>query len=410
MEILVFLLPALIGLTMAALLATTRNKTLAQEYLITMLVVFSGFFICDACIVFHYTPATLVLWSYILMSFFVVAIPITTIFLVWALITSSQKSNRWFILVYIIPGIVLLLELINYTGLGFDKALDYMAHGYTIPYGLDSFEINKYRIFSFVAIKFLAIISEIEQIGCVLLLLWTFWYTDLKPRAFLRWLFKIGPIRPINLIAMVCIVQIMLFAYRAYWGGAYFAEHQGIYAFMSLGSSLCVLFLGFIGFALKKPCLYLGNKHHPQPRFADMPVAITDAESIRFHKGKVCSEMDDLESDTYKTLNLRDELQVLMADGVFYLQPGLSSYSLSSALGVSRHGLENLIRILYHVSYQEYVAIQRCAYVRRYYAVYSGEDAVEVAMHCGFINVRQMNLQLKNCQIFMQPFEKVHLM
>lgn len=411
MEIIIFFLPVLVALVMAAMVTSKRYKTLSQRLLIAVLLNFAGYFICDAFVVFPYSPASAVVVSYVVMSFFAIAIPISTCVLAWSLVTNRQRPGFYLFWIYLLPTLLLLLELMNYSGLGFDNALDYMAHGRMLPSGLDNFDIHKYELFSFIAIKLLAILCGIGQLISFVYLIYLLWYTDFTPRVFFRWLTGKAPIRPMHLLFVIFMIQVLIFNCRVTTGGQYLKAHSMVYSLICLGTCLCTFWLGTLGMKLRRPCIFRGKPTHPHPRFADMPVAVSDVESIRLHKGKVVSEMDDdMESESYRTLNLRDDLLVLMRENLYYLQPGFSSFSLASALGITRRGLENLIRILYHVSYEEYVIIQRCEYLRRYRMVYKDEEVTEMAMQCGFQSVDQMSRQLRSYQIYMQPFDDLAIL
>lgn len=384
------MLPFLVAITFVAVIMTFKHKTLSMRLLAIVATVAAVYFLADGLIAFPYTTPDIIVWCYIICSFSVPALPLAFTFFCWSLYTQQQRYDRKLFFFCAIPGVLGILELAVYAMLGFDNAADYISHGRSIPADVSELERGLYEIFEGVSNSVYILAVEVSMIISIIPLIWILYKTDFKPSVVGRFLFNSGPIRVLHLEILAFFCLIVFCAVRLVLSRREIVEDPTMALIVFMGMGLSAGVIGFLGVHLRKPCVYL-HKTHYRPKFDDMPVDFV------FHKRRLNDDEDD-EADSYRTLNLRHEFKEIMREQQSYLQPGMNRYSVSGTLDISREALDRLVRIVYHITYEEYIMIQRVEHQTRYRTLYPHEPLETVAMECGFQSAASMNEQIKICR------------
>lgn len=401
MEIVFMMLPAVISLIVCVTIWSRPNLTLSLRNLGWVMAVSFLYSTFVALTNFPYVDENLMVWSFIGLGFVAPTLQYTVLILSWSLSTQQQRYNKYILFLLLVPAFTGVLVMAGYCLIGFDAAADYFAHGNMPPAGLSNYEKAEYDIFRFLT-------SDLYLSSCGLGMLITVSYqiyllfkTDFTPMVVLRFLFKKGPLRPLHLFILLyfCVLATTILRMRV--DPQYAQNHAHLYSFLFALQAVLFTLLGFLSFKFKSPCVYLIRPHR-QPLYDDLPVQVHNP----FKKGSDPNELEDEEAETYRTLNLRHELKVLMREEACYLQPGMSRYSVSRRLDLSREGLDRLILLVHHVTYEEYVMVQRVEYYRRYRQQYPDEPHESVAMACGFQNVKTMKREVNECRSFFQPIDE----
>lgn len=403
MEIILLFIPCLIACLFCGINATQKDRNLPQRILVWTSLDAALYFLCDALISFPYTDVYTYVWACICCGFSVPLLPFLLCFLFWSLHTNKQRYNRANLFFFLIPASMGFAMLIVYSLLGFEAAADFIASDYTIPYGVNDMEKWLFGLFNFVAFDVYSFVVLCSISVLFAYIIYLVYVTDLTPRVIARFLFHSGPIRPIHLEMLLIVLIVSISAFRLGFNRSDVLNNQVMLSIMFCLQGILIALFGFVGLKMKKTCLYW-NRRHNQEFFDDMPADIYDAYIHR----RELTEADDVESDSYRTLNLRDEFKEVMREQQCYLMPGMSRYVISHTLDVNRTAIDRLVRLLYHITYEEYVMVQRVEYYRRYRKLYPDEPQTTIAMECGFPNVTEMNSQLKECRIFFMQNEKEH--
>ena len=403
MSIIFIFLPAFICLICTVFIGTKEDKTLAER-LIGWFMFFSSFYMLfDAISCSPYSDSWAIITSHLGLGFIAPSLQLVFMFLTWSLRTLVQRYDKPIMLLNLLPSMTGFIMLFGCGTIGFDSVIDYLDHGRTLPPDLTSTELRLYGLFRMMTGSVYRFSLTFFVLACTIHLIYALAVTDFSPRVLFRFLFKRGPIKPLHLLIFLYFCLAFCTAWRWTLGDVADKEHWtgfcGMFGFKAVVYSL----MGLVAMRLKKPCIYL-HMPHRRPYFEDMPVKVRELipDGLRNYA--------DEEVDSYRTLNLRDELRVLMREKACYLQPGMSRYSVSQHLNISRTGLDRLIRLVYHLTYAEFVLVQRVSYLMRYRKMYPKESDVEVAMVCGFPSVKKMVQQVRMYHSFFeQKREKIDL-
>lgn len=396
MEIVIYLLPSILAALFGVLLLMKKFRTLAMSFLILTLFTTAGFYLFDAFVVFRYSDAYFKVISYIFNAYLVPAFPMWMCFTVWSLATNHQTFKPIHLLYILIPLGLFLLELCNYVGLGLDNAADYFAHGRTAPADCTNMQKHLYVVFQFIAIDIYNISSSILLFISFVFMVVQAFRTDMSAKVLYRFLFRRGPIRAVHLLILISFWMDIYFIARIGFQSRYLGVHIPIECALTLFASVGLAAMGWLGFRLHKPAIYLFRSHE-EPEFQDLPVAINIPEDLAER---------NLQSDMHHKLHsevshsMREGFENLMRDYQPYLSPGLPRYYIASVLGIRVSGVDHLVRRLYHCSYSTYSMIQRVEYCRRYRALYPNEPLDSIAIACGFSSRKHMLQQWRECQMF----------
>jgi len=376
-----------------ALTLSLRNLgwVMAVSFLYSTFVAFTNF---------RYVDPDLLVWSYIGLGFVAPTLQYTILILSWTLATQHQRYNKYILLLLLIPAFTGFIVMAGYALIGFDNAVDYYAHGNMPPAGLSNYEKAEYDVFRFLTSDLYLSSCGVGIVITVAYQLYLLYKTDFTPMVVLRFLFKKGPLRPLHLFILLYFCVLATTIVRMRVDRQFSFNHTNLYSFLFSMQALFFALVGLLGFKFKSPDIYLSRPHR-RPLYDDLPVQVHNP----LQKGVDPNELEDEEAETYRTLNLRHELKVLMREEACYLQPGMSRYSVSRRLDISREGLDRLILLLHHVSYKEYVMVQRVEYYRRYRRQYPDEPHESVAMACGFPNVQTMKREINDCRSYFKPFD-----
>ncbi len=395
MDVVLWLLPTLVGICFGAILCNVRHKSLSQRVMIWAMFVAAFYFTCDVMACAPFTPPNLVVWGYLLASFFVPQTPLFLVFFLWTLHTASQRYNKRILLWYLSPFVMCMAILLVYRLIGFDAAAEYYEYGGMLPPGLSNADMFLYDIFELVAVHIYQWVCALSALACIIYVVYLMWRTDLTPRVIYAFFRERGPLRPLHVILVLLFLMLFLSATRTFASRPFFVEHTRLFASIFALQGLILAAIGLVALRCKQPCIYW-HRRHRKPFFEDMPTEIR----VVYDKRRLLTEQEDIESDSYRTLNLRDEFKEVMREHEFYRMPGMNRYVVASMLEVNPSAIDRLVRLLYHITYEEYVMAQRVEYYYRYRKLYSNEPPTTIAMECGFPNVDVMNRQLKECQAF----------
>lgn len=400
MEVIVMFLPGLIALIAAVTIWSRPNLTLSLRNLGWLMLVGFLWNTFTAMTNIRHVDPDLMVWSFIGLGFTSPTLQYTVLILCWTLTTQQQRYNKYVLLLLLIPAFTGVIVMSGYGLIGFSAAADYYAHGNMMPAGLSNYEKAEYDVFRFLTSDFYLFSSGLGILVTVVYQIYLLYKTDFTPMVVLRFLFQNGPIRPLHILIFLYFGVILCSVFRMRVDRQYALNHTNFYTFLYAIQSVLFAMVGLLGLVFKSPCFYL-RRPHPRPLFVDMPVQVHNP----FKPTTNPNELEDEEAESYRTLNLRDELKVLMREEACYLQPGMSRYSVSSRLYLSRAGLDRLILLLHHCTYNDYVMVQKVEYYRRYKALYPSEPHESVAMACGFPNVRTMKSTVNECRSFFKPLD-----
>lgn len=398
MEVLFMFLPCAFSLIIAAAVWSRANLTFSSNMFAWTMLGEALYIALTGLVSFPYTDPKLIVWSYIGLGFIAPALQVLFATVCWSLYTLRQRFDSTKLIYILIPMSVGVLVLIGFGLVGIDAAADYVQNGRTMPAGLTPGETLIYKIFDFLSFKVYAASIFISVTGSLGFMIYLLYKSDFTMATLMRFLFKGGPIRPFQLLVVLYVLFVACSIFRLSVGREFILHHVKLFDLIFCVQSVVLICTGMVALGFKRPCIYLLHNHR-QPTFDDLPVQVLDPRGTE-------NDYADDESDSYRTLNLRDELKLIMREDLCYLQPGMSRYSVSRQLDVSRGGLDRLIHLLHHVTYEEYVMIQRVEYSRRYRELYPNTSVDEVAMACGFPNVQEMNRQTKECSAFFKPIAK----
>jgi len=401
MDIIFMFLPGLVALVAAVTIWSRPNLTLSLRNMGWLMLIGFLWGTFNALTNIRQVNPEVMIWSFIGLGFVTPTLQYTVLILCWTLTTQQQRYNRYILLLLLIPAFTGVLVMTGYGLIGFSAAVDYYAHGNMMPAGLSNYEKAEYDVFRFLTSDFYLFSSGLAIMVTVLYQVYLLYKTDFTPMVVMRFLFQKGPIRPLHLLILCyfCIVVCAMFRMRV--DRQYSLNHTNFYSFLFAVQAVFFAMMGLLGLKLKRPCIYLSSPH-PLPLYNDMPVQVRNP----LHPTNNPDELEDEEAESYRTLNLRHELKVLMREEACYLQPGMSRYSVSRRLEVTRTGLDRLILLLHHVSYKEYVMVQRVEYYRRYRHQYPDEPHESVAMACGFQNAKTMKREVNECRSFFKPIDQ----
>lgn len=394
------MLPGVVCLIVCVVIWSMQNLTLSLRHLGWTMAISFLYSTFVALTNFRYVDANVLVWSYIGLGFLAPTLQYVILVLSWSLSTQQQRYNRYIMFLLLVPAFTGVLVMAGYCLIGFDAAADYFAHGNMPPAGLSNYQKAEYDIFRFLTSDLYLSSCGLGMLITVAYQIYLLYKTDFTPMVVLRFLFKKGPLRPLHLFIILyfCVLATTILRMRV--DRQYAFNHAHLYSFLFATQAFFFALIGFLAFKFKQPCVYL-NRPHPQPLYDDLPIQVHNP----FDKNADPNELEDEEAETYRTLNLRHELKALMREEACYLQPGMSRYSVSRRLDLSREGLDRLILLLHHTTYKEYVMVQRVEYYRRYTHQYPEEPHVSVAMACGFQSARTMKREVNECRSFFQPIE-----
>lgn len=389
MLIIFLYLPAVICLFSAASIWNRRDLTLSERLYGWTMLLAGAYLTFGAIACSPYSESEAVAWANIGLGFVVPPLQLAVIFISWSLHTLRQRYDKPILLLNLLPAMTGFLMLFAYGLIGFDSAVEYLDHNSTIPAGLSAGDIRLYRLFRTITCDVYRIIVVICISVSVCYQIYVLLKSDFGPKVLVRFLFARGPMRPLQLFILLYIGILCCSIWRWKLGRDITGGNLTELCVLFSIKGVCIALMGVLSAYLKQPCVYL-HRPHPTPYFEDMPVRVKELIAPTVSN----DDFDDEEADSYRTLNLRDEFRVLMQERACYLQPGMSRYSVSRHLNISRTGLDRLVRLVYHLTYMEYVLVQRVSYKFRYTKLYPKESSTEVAMACGFPSVREMNRQV----------------
>ena len=405
MQIIFLLLPGLLCLIVALTIWSRQNLTLSLRLLGWTMLVASFYLTFAGLTCFRHTNPYIMVWSFIGLGFTVPTLQFFVMLLCWSLHTQRQRYNKYALLLLILPALTGFFVMAGYGLIGFDAAADYLEHNSTMPAGLSHIEKAEYDVFRFLSADFYEAVSWLCVLSSFAYLFFLLYRSDFTPMVLLRFLFRRGPLRPMHAFIVLYFCIVVCSTLRLHVDRQYTLDHETLYCILFIVQAPLIVLVGMVSYRFKSPCLYL-RRPHRQPTYDDLPVRVHNLHGMR---PADADELEDEEAESYRTLNLRDELKVLMREELCYLQPGMSRYSVSRRLELSRTGLDRLIFLLHHVSYDEYVMVQRVEYLRRYRLQYPDEPAESVAMACGFPNVQIMKRELKECSSLFEPIDEAVL-
>ncbi len=406
MEIIVLSLPSVVGFVFAAILNQRKYKTLAERFMMMFLVVVSFFLFFDAYTVYPqaYSPAKV--FCLICNAFFAPCIGITICFVSWSLHSIRQRYRRPFLTFYLLACVIFLIELLNYIGFGFDRAADFYERGHVFPPECETDVIlyHIYSAFEYVAIYLYNVFCVVAFAVSLVFTLCHSFYGNFGPVVLFNYLFRRGPLRVIHVWLLSLLLLYLWAGVRIFWGSPYLTKNPGVTMGLYIFAAVSILFLGLVSLNLRKPCVYL-RRPHRVPMYEDLPVHILELEEE--HRLNDLSSFDeDEEADSYRTLNVREALRRLMRDQACFLYPGQSRYYVADILGLRRDAFDRTMHILHHISYEEYVMVQRIEYCRRYRDRYTNESEVEISMACGFPSLQEMQFEWRECRAYFRRADK----
>ncbi|MBQ0057657.1 MAG: hypothetical protein KBT20_08375 [Bacteroidales bacterium] len=306
-------------------------------------------------------------------------LPWVTLLFLWSLYSNSQKFDWKILLCFILPLSNGILSLISCMMLGVERTADFITAERIMPADISMTDKLLYKMFDVCTIdihEFLIFGSLDVLLGYMIYLLWS---SNYKPGDIFRFLFRGGRIRPLHLQIFAYAGIFPSSALRMFVDRSYYLDNpwMAVALFVSVGIGMCLY--GWLGLQLDKPLISL--RRQDDTFFEDLPVHIE-----RKH------EFDDEEEDSlgYNALNLRKELHVIMREKECYRMPGMSRYAVSSMLGISTHVLDNLLHHFHGVNYNQYVDIQRVAYLSRYRKAHPNTPLPLLAAQCGFHSIGLM--------------------
>ncbi|MBQ0056155.1 MAG: helix-turn-helix domain-containing protein [Bacteroidales bacterium] len=385
------LMPFVVCCIFCTLLYGHKNKTLSQRYLLVTASSTGLYFLCDALVLFPYSDPLLIVFCYIAMAFVVPALPLCYSMFAWSLFSGAQRYNKKLLLLFLIPSSFGFIDFVGFALVGFDNAADFILHHNMLPPDIDDTERIFYSICTFVSGQLYNIVVAVSMLISIVFTFVLLLRSDFTPSVFLRFLFMRGPIRLLHLEVLLYYLFIIFSAIRLFYSRVDLLNDPTAIVVLFIGMAVFAGINIYLGVHLKRPAAYL-SKPHRRPKFDDMPVDFV------FRRRQLDDNEDD-ESDSYRTLNLRDEFKEVMRERQSYLEPGFCRYSISSTLNITRRALDRLIRIVYHITFEEYIMIQRVEHYSRYRALYPDEPLTTVAMECGFSSVREMHKQVRECRI-----------
>ena len=388
MEIVFLFLPSFVCLVVTCIIWSRRNLTLASQVYGLSLLACTFYLIFDGLICFPHTDPVLLVWSYIGLSFVTPIIHVAFMVVAWALKTQRQHFPKWIIVLTLLPCLSGVLQLVLSYGIGVDMLADYLKHDHLLPARLTNDERDLYDLFR--ALSTDAIVPTVCFYVTISAsyLLYVLVKTDFSISTLHNFLFRKGIIRPMHLLILFYF-SIVLFSLLRLHDNRPSAEELPRLCILFTVQAVLYVFMGLVADKMKKPYISLRDTHRT-PYYKDLPVHITGLRDET-----LANDLTDEEPDSYRSLNLRDGLHEMMHDEACYLQPGMSRYSVSSRLGISRREFDKLIRLFYGVSYEVYVHIQRLEYYSRFRQQYPRISPETVATACGFPSVNEMRRQVE---------------
>lgn len=400
MELVFMFLPGIFGLIGAVAIWSRPNLTLALRNLGWAMLVSFLWGSCVALTNIRNVDPNVMVWSFIGLGFTSPILQFLVMILCWSLYTQQQRYNKTLLFLLLIPAFTGVLVMSGYGLIGFSAAADYYSHGNMMPAGLSNYEKAEYDIFRFLTSDIYLASSGLAIVATVVYQIYLLYRSDFTPVVLLRFFFKRGPLRPLHIFVLLYWGIIICAMYRFRVDRQFALNHTHFYSFLFGLQAIFFALICLLGLKFKNPCVYL-VRPHSRPLYDDLPVQVHNP----FKSSNSQNEFEDEEAESYRTLNLRDELKVLMREEACYLQPGMSRYSVSRRLELNREGLDRLILLFHHVSYKEYVMVQRVEYYRRYRRQYPDEPRESLAMACGFPNVRTMIREVNECRSFFKPID-----
>jgi len=409
MEIVVLALPSMVGYIFSAILYQRKCRTLAERFMLMFMVVISTFLLFDAYTVYPhaYSPAKVI--CLILNALNAPCIGITICFVGWSLHAVRQRYRRPFLAFYLFAFLVFVAELLNYFGFGLERAADYYANDRMYPpeCKTDTFLYHIYGTFEFMAIYVYNLVCIVTFFNSIVYLIYLNLTSDFNLTTLYNFLFRRGPLRVLHIWSLSLLGLYVFTAYRIVYGSPYLTKNPDTCMWLYVLAAVSMVVMGFASLQLRKPCVYL-LRPHKQPIYEDVPVTIIDPHEFSAHMVEDESSFDtDEEADNYRTLNIRDDLYRLMRDQAPYLCPGQSRYFVAEMLGLRRDALDRTMRILFHISYEEYVMVQRIEYCRRYRDHYTNESEVEISIACGFVSLKEMQYEWRECRTYFRRADKL---
>lgn len=414
MEILLLALPGVAGFVFTALLAQRKCRTLAERFSLMLLVLLSTFLLLDAYTVYPHAYPPLKIMCLICNAMFVPSMGITICFVAWSLYSVKQRYRRVFLAFYLFAFVVFIAELLNYVGFGIDRSADYYTNDRQFPAECETDTIlyHMYGMFEFFAIYFYNLINLVSFCISLFFVIYVCVTTNFSPVTLFNFLFRRGPLRVLHVWALSLIATYVFAAFRIYYGSHYLVKHPETSLWMySIVALIGIVSIGWISLKFRRPCVYLIRPHR-MPMYDDLPVPIIDIVGMQVRKNidgeeGVSSFDTDVEADSYRTLNVRDDMRRLMRDSACFLYPGQSRYYVSSMLGLRRDSFDRVMQILHHITYEEYSMVQRVEYCRRYRDRYSQESEVDISMACGFVSLEEMQFEWRECRAYFRKIDKI---
>ncbi len=388
MEIVFLFLPSVVCLAMTCILWTRRNLTLASQVYGLSLLACTFYLMFDGLICFPHTDPVLLVWSYIGLGFVTPIIHLVLMVVAWLLKTQRQHFPKWIIVLTLLPCLSGVIQLFLSYGIGFDMVADYLKNDHMLPTRLTNYERYLYDLFRTLSTDAIVptVCFYVTVSACYLIYVMV--KTDFSFSMLHNFLFRKGIIRPLHLLILFYF-SIVLFSLLRLHSGRPSAEELPRLCILFSIQAVLYIFMGMVAYKMKKPYISLRDTHWT-PYYKDMPVHIPTPA-----RGTLANELTDEEPDNYRTMNLRDGLHELMHDEASYLQPGMSRYSVSSRLGLTRKEFDKLVRMLYGMTYEEYVHIQQLEYYKRFRQQYPRISPETVAMACGFPSANEMLRQVE---------------
>jgi len=414
MEIIIFALPSVVGFVFSALLMQRKCKTLAERFMLMLMMLLSVFLLFDGYTIYPHAYSPLKVVCLIFNALFAPCIGISICFVAWSLFSVRQRYRWSFLSFYIFAVIVFLTELLNYVGFGLDRAAEYYANDRQYPPECDTDTIlyHVYGMFEFFAVYVYNLVNMVSFAVSILFLCYLCVSSNFGPRVLFNFLFRRGPLRVLHVWTIVILTIYLFTAVRIYYGSHYLVKHFETSSWIYIIALFSITTIGWFSLNLRKPCIYL-RRPHRMPMYDDLPVPILslspEDEDKRKEQGEeVLSSFDtDVEADSYRTLNVRDDMRRLMRDTACFLYPGQSRYYVADMLGLRRDSFDKTVQVLHHISYEEYAMVQRVEYCRRYRDRYSQESEMEISMACGFTSLEEMQYEWRECRGYFRRIDAV---
>lgn len=350
------------------------------------------YFLCDALSLVVDASEALTVVCSIICSCLAPVLPWMGILFFWCLYTDHQKLKKSVLWFFVIPFSHGLITTATFALIGLDSAVDFIHSGRTIPLDATTFESILFMIFNGITIY---MYNTVVAIGLICLLCFTVYvnkHTDYKFGDLGGFLLGRNGIKPLSLEIILYGGIIALSGVRMSFSREFFLSHEWILDALFLTLTLLISIMGIVGLKMHRPIIFLSN--HKHLNFEDLPIHIHHNSDFSSDN----SDSDDIEDSfsqeqiikNEEANTLRGDFHILMRDNEIFLEPGMSRYRVCDFLNISTKKLDKSMMQFYGVTYQEYVQLQRVAYLERYIKVRPDLPIRLIAAECGFQSVQEM--------------------